>query len=131
MELTSRVRKAGFIMNLTRSDDLRLWTGVAKVVPRPTTDLLDGADGAYVGLAALAVEKDSFYKLSEFFFDELGFDMIELDEIELIADQSQLKDVDPSVVQSIEELNSDAPLTYGKFHCYRASKGTEVINPIP
>jgi hypothetical protein len=86
------------------SSDDALWVGLVHVTPRAGADLLEGASGGFTNVVALAAGETAFRIRLGIHFASLGFDVVEVDDVELLADRQRTHEVP----QAIADLGVDA-----------------------
>jgi hypothetical protein len=116
MALTNLTSRAAFTMSTTSGPR---WVAVAEVTPKSGNDLLEGADGAYVGIAAFAESQELLRALATSFFDTLGFMLIGVEDIKLIQSSEDLAGVDVDLRNQLEELDPKQMIVCGSFHAFR------------
>ena len=103
-------------MNMTAEPSY--WSGVAEVIPMPGNPMLEGADGAYVGVVGLARSESEFVANAKAALSALDFDMLELADRELIPAIERWIDADECMRQKCSTLSSRNPIELGAFHCF-------------
>jgi pyruvate/2-oxoacid:ferredoxin oxidoreductase alpha subunit len=101
-------------------DDMARWRALAEVIPRPGNDLLNGAEGAYVAVVGMASSKSDLLKKVELALSAMGFDLLNLEDIERVQSIEKLKDADPVLSERFASLRSGNPIEVGTFHTFRS-----------
>ena len=122
MAWTRAVKRIEFIMNLT--DDNAAWSGVAEVVPVAGNSLLEGAQGAFVGVVGLSRSEDEFKELVSSSFQSMGFEVFQLKDVEQISTEKDLERLDLDMRTRAVSLSQSCPFAVGVFHSYRVD-GTD------
>lgn len=110
-------RRAECIMSTI--DEHGFWVGVAEVIPRVGNDLLEDADGAYVGVVGIAGSEPEFISKAGAAFSAMDFDMLELEDLEFVRSAEQWTNADDSIREKLSLLNSQNPIEVGAFHCFK------------
>jgi len=114
-ESTMSSRKTG---NIYAMHCKRIWIGLAHVKPKPGNALLDGAAGAFVPVVALADNESEFASSVATFLNAYKFDVIAVEDIELLDSRRQHSTVENEVVELAESLTLDDPIALSEFEGY-------------
>lgn len=95
------------------------WAGVAEVIPMPGNHLLEGADGAYVGVVGVANSEKEFIANAKAAFSALELDMLELAERELIPAVELWVNADDRLREKVSMLSAQNPIEFGVFHSFK------------
>lgn len=118
MEFLSQEKRAASIMNTASRG---FWNGVAEVIPRAGNDLLQGADGAYVGVIGLANSMAEFMGAVKVALDAMDFDVLEVADTEFIDSIEKWTGADDLLRERAANLSMENPIELGSFHCFRES----------
>lgn len=103
---------------MSTKNKFNYWAGVADVIPKENNDMLGGAAGAYVGVVGIADSKAEFASNVRAAFLAMGFDLLDLDEVEEIDSRELWSNADPSMREKLSALSATNPLECGVFHSY-------------
>jgi hypothetical protein len=92
-----------------------VWIGLATVHQRPGAGILLDENDAYVQMLAWASSPDDFRFAVEQAFDEYGFDLLELEDVESLALRRQRAVVDPDLIAKAEEVKLTGFPRFGSF----------------
>ncbi|MGO4551975.1 hypothetical protein AB4059_12865 [Lysobacter sp. 2RAF19] len=95
------------------------WAGVAEVIPMSGNHLLEGADGAYVGVVGVAQSEKEFIANAKAALSAMEFDMLELTERELIPTVERWINADDSLREKLSTLSAQNPIEFGVFHSFK------------
>jgi len=102
-------------MNVTQ-----VWIGLAHVRPQSSNDLLEGALGAFVPAVALAANVEDFTGMATTALRALGFDVIEVDDIEQWTVRTTKFQVSEDMRTLVQSLTPEQPIALGTFDSYAA-----------
>lgn len=94
------------------------WIGLAHVKPKTGNNLLQGALGAFVPILALTTEIDDFVALTTTYLESFGFEVLEIEDIELFKDRLRNSDVEDVIIALAEELTDEDPIILDTFQAY-------------
>src|SRR5207249_2158345 len=97
------------------------WIGLAHVKPKPGNDTLSGALEAYVAAIALAKDSTQFSEKVTTLLNEYGFDVLRIEDIELLKRRIQKFQVAADLTKLAEDLTPENPVALGTLHSYKAS----------
>ncbi|HJR72555.1 MAG TPA: hypothetical protein VJ806_02810 [Luteimonas sp.] len=95
------------------------WSGVAEVIPRTGNHLLEGADGAYVGVVGIAASEAEFLDNSRIAFNAMNFDLLELEDVEFIDSVEKWMEADEVMRERVSALSDRNPIEFGSFHTFK------------
>jgi hypothetical protein len=98
------------------------WSGVAEVVPHAGSDMLGGADGAYVGVVGLADSQDVFLERVRSALSAMEFDVMDLADVEFIESPEHWTESDEVMRDRAASLNRQNMVECGTFHCFTGSE---------
>ena len=94
------------------------WIGLAHVRPKPGTNNLEGALGAFVPVLVLADCAEGFAAAAATCLDSYGFDVIEIEDIELFADRVRTQTVHEDIRKLAASLSPQQPVAVDTFQAY-------------
>lgn len=106
---------------MSTTGDYKYWRGIAQVAPLPGNSELGTADGAYVGIVAIAGNSEDFLAVVRNSFRAMNFHLVDVEEIEMVETPFQLDEVARDIREQMANLSPDRPFGYGTFHTYRNS----------
>jgi hypothetical protein len=83
--------------------------------PRPGNEILEGAQGAFVYMLALASNAQEFKEAVLRALDEFGFDLEEMNEVEPFSAKLTHGDVDDYLAERALMVAQDGKTRYGEF----------------
>jgi hypothetical protein len=107
------------IPNRAQQESKQKWIGLARVEPRPKNDALGKATGAFVASIALAGNSEDFVRKTTEALNNLGFDVLEIEDIELFENRAQRHAIAPDVLRLAEVVNEEMPVALAAFHSYQ------------
>lgn len=111
-------------MKRSRSTDLppstgqQLWIGLAQVEPWVGNDLLGNAAGAFVPVIGDAGDETDFLALVERELGALQFDVLALEDVELLSTRVRKHKMPADLSEAIAALSPENPLALGTFEAY-------------
>src|SRR5688572_4326368 len=100
-------------------NDLRNWIGLAEVHSTAGSDVLGPArKGAIVTIIAHARDANDFRVVAAEAFREYGFELVALDNIELLSERTQHSAVDEILLRDAKRIPQDTKFVFGNFHTY-------------
>lgn len=100
------------------SRPIQMWTALAHVMPREETDLLQGARGAFVNAIGPAQSSREFEKNLREVFAGLGFELIEIDDLEPLAVRESKREIPQELTEVAELSRATNQIHLGAFHAY-------------
>ena len=94
------------------------WAGVAEVVPRYGNNLLEGAEGAYVGVIGMASSAPEFFSKANAAFAAMDFDMLDLADVGSIRSVEDWTNADDGLRMKLASLSTSNPIEFGTFQCF-------------
>ena len=101
------------------TEDTQRWIGLANVRPVVGNDLLAGARGAFVAVIGDAINESTFLALVERGADELDFEVVSLEDVELVSCRTKEHPLPDDLVAALSDLSPSSPIAFGSFHSYR------------
>jgi hypothetical protein len=92
-----------------------MWIGLANVHQRPGAGVLMDENDAYVQTLALASGRDAFYATVRSAVNDLGFDLVELEDFEPLVDRLRRTTVDESLLTKAAEVPETGYPRFGPF----------------
>jgi hypothetical protein len=103
---------------MTRSEQRQVWAGLATVHQQPGAGVLLDRNDAFVNAVALAHTAEEFTQLVRGALSQLGFELVDLEEIEPLA----LRRVSFAIPEEMERLaniaQSSVTVEFGAFHTW-------------
>ena len=96
-----------------------LWIGLVNVIPKQGNDDLGDSSGAYVNVISYASSSSQFCKLVKKELLELGFIVVEIEDIELFSDRIETYSVSDELFDLAREVESSKKIGLGTFHSYK------------
>jgi hypothetical protein len=93
----------------------QVWIGLASVHQRPGAGVLMDENDAFVQVLALASSPDEYRVAVGRAFDTMGFDLLELEDIEPLAERLRHSTVDESLIAKAGEVESTGFPRFGPF----------------
>jgi hypothetical protein len=103
---------------MAHSSDVKsrdVWIGHALVHQRPGAGVLMDENDAYVQTLALASNHSEFHEAVRRAFDSLGFDLVELEDVEPLAMRLQRSTVHESLLAKAAEVQNTGFPRFGPF----------------
>ena len=95
-----------------------VWVGMFNVTGPREAAILDGHAGAWLWIAAQAIDSANFVSRASHAMDELGLCVVEHEDIERVTDEDDLSE---TVWKLIPEARSNSELVVcGTWHLYKA-----------
>ena len=107
------------IPNSARHECKQKWIGLARVEPRSNNDALGKATGAFVASIALAENVEDFAQKTTEALNNLEFDVVEIEDVELFEKRAQRHAIAPDVLKLAEGVNEEKPVALAAFHSYQ------------
>ena len=96
------------------------WIGLVEVFgPRNKTLSEEKPKGAFVNVIALACSEQEFFSRVREALEELGFDILDLEDVEPYAERTKKYKIDPKLKEMAAKIDSKNPIGFGTFHMYR------------
>lgn len=96
-----------------------IWIGTAEVKPMPGNDMLaPGARGAFVSAVGIGSDLDEFAVKVRRLLALLSFDVLEVTDIELLADRQKRDKVERRLLKQVSGLTLADPVGLGTFDSY-------------
>lgn len=108
-------------------DSKRTWIGLAHVKPRQGNDLLDGAAGAFVPVVALADNETVFASSAATLLNAYKFDVITIEDIEMLDRRRQHNVVENAVVELAKNLTLEDPIALSEFEVYERESSPQGV----
>jgi hypothetical protein len=99
-----------------------VWIGLANVRPRPGNEIFDDAPGAYVNFVALADTLDDARRAVTSHFDDLRFDVREIDDLEPPDERLDRRGVSDEMLDLVTELSRSTLVVNHLFHIYETEE---------
>lgn len=98
--------------------DNNVWIGLAHVSDNKNHALLNGAEEAYVNVLALAINKREFINKVKSSLLEIGFDFINIEDVELYTQRIKNFEVD-EIIKNLEKRVRETKATqFSSFHTF-------------
>ena len=103
---------------MTRSERRQVWAGLATVHQHPGAGALLDRNDAFVNAVALAQTAEEFAQLVRGALSQLGFELVELEEIEPLA-LRRLSFAIPEEMERLAEIaQNSVTVEFGAFHTW-------------
>lgn len=103
---------------MTRSERRQVWAGLATVHQHPGAGVLLDRNDAFVNVVALAHTAEEFTQLVRGALSQLGFELVDLEEIEPLA-LRRLSFAIPEEMERLAEIaRGSATVEFGAFHTW-------------
>lgn len=114
-------QKYEFTTNSQRRTDMKnqKWIGLAHVRPWEGNTLLGNGIGAFVPVVGLANSSDELATLAATLLYHHEFEVIEVDDIELLSHRLQRHQVESDLLSIADELSEDNRVQLGAFQVYQ------------
>jgi hypothetical protein len=97
----------------------RVFIGLAHVkANRIATDVLKGANGAYVNILCLATNESEFLNEAAKTLNFLGLNLVDVEDIEPIDKRIEKYEVDDNLLKLVKQVNEENKVMLGTFHAY-------------
>lgn len=96
----------------------RKWIGLAHVLPVAGNTSLGECPGAFVAAVGLAADAEGFAQILAGELSQLGFDVVEVQDIDEFAKRTAKFRVDPEVARIAKSVNESTPIVLATFHAY-------------
>ena len=106
-----------------------LWKTLVGTLQRPGVSFLGDAKGAYVNVVASAADLADLEQKVKQALDELGLDLIEMDDAEvlpLVLSKARVSEEILKMAKTVEKLDS---VTFGTFYVFDETPDGETVNP--
>jgi hypothetical protein len=96
-----------------------IWIGLVGIVPYEGNDSLGkGTGGAYTNVLGYADNYDDFVSKVANALKTQGFEMFEIEDVELYSDRILKFQVDNEIIELAREVESKNEYRYGKFYTF-------------
>ena len=95
-----------------------IWIGLVGVTPRPGNNLIGDAKGAYVNVLASAKSASEYTDKVERALDEVGLNLIEIENPEPLAERLSKWSVDEEIMMMAETVKKIDSVVFGTFYEY-------------
>jgi hypothetical protein len=95
-----------------------VWIGLAGVRPRPGNEIFGRRAGAYVNVVALADTLDDPRRVVTSHFDQLRFDVTEIEDLEPLEQRLDRHGVSEEILDLVTELSRATVVVNHVFHTY-------------
>jgi hypothetical protein len=95
--------------------DPDVWIGLATVEQRPGAGVLMDENKAFVHVLALASDEAEYRLVAVAALGDFGFDLVELEDIELLEHRLRSFSVDDSLLTKADEVRATGYLRFGPF----------------
>lgn len=102
----------------TDTGDRDLWVGLVHVKPRTGRDLLEGASGAYTTAVCLASDAGGFRIRVGIFFANLGFEVLEVDDLEPLTERRATHDVPQAILDAGTHAEASGEVEFDTYFTY-------------
>ena len=109
-------------MSFQSNKQKEIWIGLVHVKARKGNDSLDGADGAFVPMLALALSSGDFVSMSTIQLNSYDFDVIEVEDIERYEDRLKHFEVDENIKDLAHRVSERDPVVMDVFQAYYDEK---------
>ena len=80
--------------------------------------MLNGAVGAFVNVIGLAESCTSFVSLAKHKLSDMEFEVINVNDVELVSDRLQRNDLVDELLDLVNNLCDENPILFDEFHAY-------------
>lgn len=94
------------------------WTGVFQVKSLPGCDVLDGDNGAFVNVVALAKDERHFKDLVLDTMNEYDLEVIGVEDLHFVDDRIMDRDCVPELKRLCLILTKKYPIQFGEFYTF-------------
>lgn len=122
---TLRIRREGSLRTASTTTitvellmPVKVWIGLANVKARVGNEALEGNSRAFVNALAVAEDPADYRKKVTGALIKMGFDVLEIDEDEPLANRLRKYVVDPQLRELAAEAERSGEVTFGNFHSY-------------
>lgn len=98
--------------------DREAWIGLVEVRPRPTSDPLDGAPGAFVNALALANGETDFCELTGAALAELHLEVVAISDVEPLASRVRRTGVLEEIETLATQLSEQNKVQFDEFQAF-------------
>jgi hypothetical protein len=95
-----------------------MWVGLVHITPRPGCDLLKGQTGAFSNAVAVAPDGNAFGIRIGIYFASLGFDVLELDNVERLEDRRKTHHVPDEILDLAASAEESCEVEYDGYFTY-------------
>jgi hypothetical protein len=92
--------------------------GLLHVRPRAGGDLLEGDAGAFTNAVAVAPDETAFRIRVALFFANLGFDVLEIDDLERLADRQETYHVPQAILDLAASAQTSGEVEFDSYFTY-------------
>ena len=100
--------------------ETRLWTGLAEVRQRPGTAVLMDRNEAIVNVVGVSESKSAFEARVQTACDSLGFDLVELEDVESLAARAGSRGLSDLLETLAHRAEESGEIEFGPFHTWRS-----------
>jgi len=105
-------------MNTHNEKEKEIWIGLAHVKPKQGNEALQGARGAFVPILSMATDSDHFISTATSFLNAHGFEVIEMEDVQLFEERCKNADVDEELMTLVKNLSETVPVQIDIFQSY-------------
>jgi hypothetical protein len=99
-----------------------VWIGLTDIQPRPGNEVFNDAPGAIANFVALAEDIEDAIRVATSHFDQLGFDVKALDDLEMLEDRLDAYDVSDEILDLVTKLSRKTLVLKSTFHIYETEE---------
>lgn len=96
-----------------------VWVSLVNVVPAPGNDVLNGARGAYVNVAALASGPDAYQAIVQSEFSALEFSVISIEGVIRLSEILKNNTANGEILGMSDNVKKTGNIEFGVFHAYQ------------
>ncbi len=100
--------------------DATRWIGLFHVLPVAGNDVLDGAIGAFVTIAAMADGEKHFLDIVRTALGEAGFEISSAEDVQPWSTRIRVSRPENEICELVESLTADNRVAFGDFYSYDA-----------
>jgi hypothetical protein len=106
-----------------------LWKTLVGTVQRPGVSFLGEARGAYVNVVASAADLSELQQKVKLALDELGLDLIEMDDAEVLPVVLSKARVSEEVITMAKTVRKVDSVAFGTFYVFDETPERKPVNP--
>lgn len=95
------------------------WIGLAQVRIPAGSEILGGPTAAVVAIVGDAKNEIAFGDLAETELRKLGFELVGLEDVELLAKRTLKTTLPRELIESVDALSRESLIALGTFHAYK------------
>lgn len=104
-----------------------VWIALVGVSPKPGTDLLGSAKGAWVNVLAWASDPKEYRTAVHEALEHYGLDLIGIEDLEPLGRRLQRTVVDPHLLRLANEVTATGFARFGPFHTYEDDENSHSL----